>query len=95
MSEIPDVRHNAAERRFEIDTPEGTALLAYSERDGIMDLVHTEVPNEFEGRGYGAALARAALDHARERGMKVIPSCRFVSTYLHRHPEYGSLVATG
>ena len=92
MSDVPDVKHNAAERRFEIDTPAGMALLQYLERDRSIDLVHTEVPGALEGQGYGAALARAALDHARENDLKVIPSCPFVSTYVRRHQEYAALV---
>jgi hypothetical protein len=93
MSAIPDVRHNAAEHRFEIDTPEGTALLSYSQRDGSLDLSHTEVPGPIEGQGYGAALAKAALDHARAQQLRVIPSCPFVAAYVRRHKEYASLVA--
>ena len=92
MTDAPDVKHNAAEHRFEIDTPSGMALLKYLERDGGIDLVHTEVPDAFEGRGYGAALARAALEHARDKQLKVIPSCPFVSTYVRRHPEYAALI---
>jgi predicted GNAT family acetyltransferase len=56
-------------------------------------LLHTEVPDALEGQGYGAALAKAALSYAKDEGMKVIPSCPFVSTYVRRHPEYGPLIA--
>jgi uncharacterized protein len=54
--------------------------------------VHTEVPDALEGRGYGAALAEAALGWAREEGATVIPSCPFVSAYITRHPAYADLV---
>lgn len=92
MTAIPAVRHNAADHRFEIDTPHGIALLSYSDRDGSLDLSHTEVPGPIEGQGYGAALAKAALDHARSQKLKVTPSCPFVAAYVRKHREYASLV---
>jgi predicted GNAT family acetyltransferase len=54
--------------------------------------MHTRVPGELEGQGYGGALAKAALDYARANGLKVIPTCPFVSAYLRRHKEYADLV---
>lgn len=58
-------------------------------------LVHTEVDPAFEGRGIAGALARFALEDARGRGLRVIPVCPFVRSYLKRHPEYGDVVAGG
>ena len=55
------------------------------------DLVHTEVDEQFAGRGYASALARTALDYARANNLKVIPTCPFVRKYLERHPEYDDL----
>ena len=49
---------------------------------------HTEVEPAFEGKGVGAALARAALDDARERNLTVIATCPFVAGWMRRHPEY-------
>lgn len=58
-----------------------------------MALVHTEVQPEYEGTGLGARLARFALDDARRRGLRVVPSCGFIAAYVHRHPEYEDLMA--
>lgn len=93
---MPDdfnVSHNPAAGQFEIRTESGTALLRYAHRGADLDLIHTEVPDTLEGRGYGAALAKAALEYARAEKLKVIPSCPFVSTYIKRHPEHAELVA--
>jgi hypothetical protein len=35
---------------------------------------------------------RAALDDARERGLRVVPICPFVDDYVRRHPAYADLV---
>jgi Predicted acetyltransferase len=87
------VTNDPAAGRFEAHTEHGVAHLKYIARGDVLDLVHTEVPPEAEGQGIGAALAKAALDHARAEGMKVIPSCPFVRTYITRHGEYADLVA--
>jgi predicted GNAT family acetyltransferase len=61
--------------------------LAYRLEPDRVVLVHTQTERGFEGRGVASALARAALDDARARGLLVIPRCPFVRSYLDRHPE--------
>lgn len=88
-----DVLRNEAARRFELTVDGHTAVLVYRERDGQVTLVHTAVPPELRGRGLADRLARAALDDARARGLRVRPLCPFVQASLRRHPEYADLVA--
>lgn len=95
MQEAADfkVRHNESRHRFEIDLEDGAlALLAYLPRDRTLNLVHTEVPAPWEGRGIAARLAQAAMEYAREAGFTVIPSCPYVQEYLRHHREYMPLV---
>jgi uncharacterized protein len=89
----PNVTHNPAAGRFEARTEHGVALLKYAVRGEVLDLMHTTVPQEAEGQGVGAALAKTALDHARRERMHVIPSCPFVAAFVKRHKEYADLVA--
>lgn len=93
MPDSTTVTNDPAAGRFEAHSEHGVAHLKYVARGDVLDLVHTEVPQEAEGQGIGAALARAALDHARSAGKKVIPSCPFVRAYIERHGEYADLVA--
>ena len=90
---MSDVVHDSAAHRLRIDLPEGEASLEYQERDGRMVLLHTGVPEDAEGEGYGGALVRAAFDHARATGVGVVPLCAFARAYVARHPEYADLVA--
>jgi predicted GNAT family acetyltransferase len=53
---------------------------------------HTEVDDAAEGKGVGSAIARAALDAARERGLRVVPQCPFIARYISLHPDYLDLV---
>lgn len=93
MSNSSAVTHDPAAGRFEIATDAGPAVLTYFPRGDVLEIVHTEVPEAAEGRGFASALARAALDHARSSGKQVIPSCPYVAAYIRRHPAYADLVA--
>jgi uncharacterized protein len=90
----PTVRFDADARRFEL-RPEGTNAVAFLDvQPGaqVWSLTHTEVPTAFEGRGFGTALVRAALDHVRGVGATVMPLCPFVVAHLRRHPEEADVV---
>jgi len=87
------VTNDEAARRYEAHVDGRLALLQYRRSGDRLDLVHTEVPEELEGQGIGATLARFALEDARRRRWAVIPSCPFVASYIRRHPEYQDLVA--
>ena len=89
---MSDVTNNEQRQRFEITADGHTGFLAYALDDGNrINLKHTEVPRELEGRGLGGKLAKAALDHARTAGLRVAVSCPFVQSYVQRHPEYNDL----
>lgn len=60
---------------------------------GTLELVHTEVQPQFEGQGLGSKIAKFALDDARSRGLKVMPSCSYIAGWIGKHPEYRALVA--
>jgi predicted GNAT family acetyltransferase len=83
-----DVIDNPARSRFEMAVPGGTAIATYRRAGDVLIVPHTEVPPELEGRGYGSALVKGVLDHARAQGLKVRPACPFVAAYLRRHPDY-------
>ena len=92
MTAPVQVTNNSSASQFEILTDGRVATLAYSERDGKLYLIHTEVPKQLEGRGYASALAKTALEYARQNQLTAVPHCPFVRAYLQRHPEYATLV---
>jgi predicted GNAT family acetyltransferase len=88
-----EVRHDPDSRRFVAMVEGSQAVLDYQRGDGIISLVHTGVPAAIGGRGVAAALVRAALEHARAEGLKVVPACSYVATYFKRHPQDADLLA--
>lgn len=85
---MSEVRHNAAQHRYELDTEHGTAIAVYREQGGRRVFVHTETPPQDEGKGVASTLVRAALDDTKAAGFKVVPACSFVVAFVRRHPEY-------
>ena len=92
MDAAPRVIKDAEKSQFEVEGTNGSASLTYRETDDRITLLHTEVAPELAGKGLGGVLARGALDYARETNRKVLVTCKFVKTYIARHPEYEDLL---
>lgn len=97
MSEGTDpeitVGDNPARSRYEIRLDgEVAGAICYRLEGDVIRLDHTEVDDRFEGRGLGSQLARQTLDDLRSRGLRVLPHCCFVRSYISRHDEYLDLV---
>lgn len=91
-----DVTHDAERSRFVVHLGDGEeAYLAYREGDdGHLDYTHTFVPESHRGRGIAEEVVVEALEHAREAGRKIVPSCPYVRHIVEEaHPRFGSLVA--
>jgi hypothetical protein len=87
------VRDNTERHRFELDAQGHTAFSDYKRADGMLTIMHTEVPAALNGKGIGSALARGLLELARAEGAKVKPLCPFVKAYIAKHAEFADLLA--
>lgn len=91
-----EISDDADKQRYEIRSDGALAgFVTYRLKEGLIELVHTEIDEEFEGRGLGSQLITFALDDARERGLAVLPFCPFVNDYIQRHRQYADLVPGG
>jgi hypothetical protein len=86
-----NVRDNTDRHRFELDADGHVAFSEYKRANGVLTIMHTEVPKALEGRGIGSGLIRGVLDIARSQGLKVNTLCPFAKAYINRHPEYADL----
>lgn len=82
--EVDDV---PGESRFVVRGSGGAAELEYHLNGTRLVLVHTEVPDAWEGRGVGGQLVRAAVQRARDEGLTIVPWCPFARHWLRHHPD--------
>lgn len=87
-----DVVLDTANHRFELAVDGHMAVLEYRLEEGAMVITHTGVPEAIGGRGIAGVLTRAALEHARAQGLKVIPACAYAAAFIRRHGEYADLL---
>jgi uncharacterized protein len=91
--ETPVLSDNPAESRFEIRVGgELAGFVLYRRRGDLINLVHTEVGERFQGAGVAGQLARFSLDTARAENLGVLPSCPYIRSWIQRHPDYADLV---
>ncbi|MFG2191887.1 GNAT family N-acetyltransferase [Streptomyces sp. NPDC048639] len=88
-----EVTENADKARYEVRVGADLAGFAeYRARNGRIVFTHTEIDPAFQGRGLARALAGAALDDVRERGLTATPLCPFIADYIRRNPQYAEIV---
>lgn len=89
------VQHNANSQSFTSGPADQQAELAYSlPAAGVIDFVHTFVPEAQRGQGIAEELAKTGLAYARQRHLKVRTSCEFMAGYVQEHAgEYQDLMA--
>lgn len=80
--------NNLQNLRFEIELEGEKAFLEYRWYKDDLALMHTLVPEEFDGKGIAGLLAKTALECARDKGLKIMVYCPFVRSHITRHPEY-------
>jgi len=53
---------------------------------------HTEVNEDYEGRGLATILIGQALQQTRDAGLRIVPQCPTVAAYIKKHDEYSDIV---
>ena len=94
MTNPPKVVHQPDDNLFLIHIGGDMAYQEYIRKNNEIIITHTEVPKELEGQGLGSLLAKNALQYAEENGLKIMPICRFMATYIRKHyDEYKHLLS--
>lgn len=92
MDPIEGVINNTKKFRFEVVSGALVSKLDYRLGRSTIALVHTEVPEELQGQGIGSSLVAAALQYAKDQGLRALPYCPFTAAYVERHPEWADVV---
>ena len=54
---------------------------------------HTEVSDVLRGKSAGKQLVAAAVQHARDHNIKILPLCPFAKSVFDKVPEYGDVLS--
>ena len=92
MSDVTVTDNSGASRYEALVDGEVAGFAEYRRTDDHVAFTHTVVEPAYAGRGLGSALAKTALDEARDAGLAVLPFCPFFRTWIERHPDYVALV---
>lgn len=87
-----NIINNSGENKFEINEGDEKAFLEYKINDGVISLLHTEVPDALGGKGAGSALAEFAFEYAKEEKLGVKVYCSFAAAYAKRHPQWNDII---
>lgn len=82
-----EVTDNQAQSRFELRADGSLAELVYRLGGKRLVLIHTDVPPDLEGRGFGGRLVAAAVGRAAREDLTLVPLCPFAREWLERHPD--------
>ncbi len=95
MDNTTEIIQNKEKKRFEIHIGDQLAFQEYIQTEKDLVIPHTEVPQSLEGRGLGSLLAKNALAYAEKNGLKIMPLCPFMASYMSKHREYEHLLTAG
>lgn len=87
-----EIIHDKDKQAFRVEVDGHNAHLTYQLIDGGLDVRHTLVPTEINGRGIASALVKAAYDYALANNLKPVATCSYAVVWLERHPEYQGAV---
>lgn len=84
----PTVVHAPQLSRFEVYLGDDLAGFAeYLDHQGRRLFFHTEIGEQFGGKGLAGTLIRHALAETVESGLRIVPLCPFVKSFVDKHSE--------
>lgn len=83
-----DVINDKQGSRFFMEVDGMEVYVLYAEDKETIELYSTYTPPQLRGNRLAEKVVRFALDYAKEKNLKVIPSCWYVRRFLERYPDY-------
>lgn len=86
---LGDVKHDKGSHRYILDLGSNqTARIDYKPiGKNLIELCHTEVPEDLRGRGIGKSLAKGALESASKSNLKLKVTCEYLQDYMRRFAD--------
>ena len=83
---------SAAEGKYTIAVDDETVgLAAVADRDNQRVFYHTEVDEQFGGRGLASIGIKEALEATRAEAKRVVPVCPTVADFIKKRPEFNDV----
>lgn len=60
--------------------------------NNILDIMHTVVKEEYQGKGYASLLIKEVIEYAKKNNYYLHPKCSYAVNYFIKHPEYNDLI---
>lgn len=67
---------------------EKAGFMQYRLKEDILEIIHTEVFEEFGGKGLGKELVQTAVEYAKKNNFKILPSCPYAKRMIEKTPEF-------
>lgn len=89
------IQHNETKNgTFTAQTPDGREAghITYTWAGTDKFIIdHTDVNPDFNGQGVGKQLVLAAVDYARQNGLKIMPLCPFAKSVFDKNNDLGEV----
>jgi predicted GNAT family acetyltransferase len=82
---------NKPEHQFELYTENQKSIVQYEIKGNRFILLHTEVPESLQGKGLAKILVEKTLQTIDSYGMKIIPVCPYIVSYLKKNSTWNHL----
>lgn len=91
---MPDeVIHDETNQKFYIKHPDDESYLKYNlENNNTIDFLSTFVPHKYRNKGLASKIVIEGLNYARNRNLKVIPTCSFTRDLIASNDEFKDLL---
>lgn len=71
---------------------EKAGFLEYNIKDDILEILHTEVAEEYGGKGLGKELVKSAVEFAKKNNMKIVSFCPYAKKLIEKTPEFKDIL---
>ena len=74
------------------DAEKAGFLEYHKNKAGVLEITHTEVAEEFGGKGLGMELVKAAVEDAQKNNLKIHSLCPYAKKMIEKTPEFKDLL---
>lgn len=86
--------HQEEENKFILNIEDGgEAFLDYEVEEGVLQLVYSEVPSQYRGKGVGKDLVLKTFEKLTEEGYKAKAHCGYIKAIRDRSEKWKDIIA--